>query len=204
MHGCLCYDGYGFKHGFFDYLRDSAVIRRFERLDGYARNAAYQGLGRAFWFLFMGDHGLLLERLHGLGLYAGDAAAGLGLAAVFVFPDRLATALELGGQLPSDWRADYQLGMCFGLKARAITYADRFERDVRKMGSGVQNAVYASIRECDRLERVVRADGEADPYRRWRERVTRWMTEHIEYPMLAVRSATSEDAQAPSTLASDP
>ncbi len=63
LHRYLCYDGYGFRYAFFEYLRDPGVVRRLDALEGYARHAAYQGLGRAFWFLFMGDPDRLIDRL---------------------------------------------------------------------------------------------------------------------------------------------
>ncbi len=40
------------------------IIRQVDRLnelEGYARSAAYQGVGRAFYFLFMDDHDALIE-----------------------------------------------------------------------------------------------------------------------------------------------
>ena len=51
LHGNLCYDGYGFKRAFFDYREDAEGLRQLDLLEGYARRAAYQGVGRAFYFL---------------------------------------------------------------------------------------------------------------------------------------------------------
>ena len=48
VHGYLCYDGYGFKHGFFDYLNDPRCLGRLDLFEGYAKNVAYQGVGRSF------------------------------------------------------------------------------------------------------------------------------------------------------------
>jgi hypothetical protein len=187
LHGYLCYDGYGFKHGFFDYLKNPDVLRKFDAFEGYARNVIYQGLGRAFWFLFMGDHELLIERIAGLGDDARDVAGGLGLAAVFVNPDRLEVALELGLKLPADWHDDYHLGMCFGLKARSIADVEQYERDLDRWDPGVREAASASVRECDRIELQVRAEGGTDGYRRWRTRVTQWMAGHVVFPLSGLR-----------------
>ncbi|MFH0982487.1 MAG: DUF1702 family protein [Planctomycetota bacterium] len=190
LHGYLCYDGYGFKHGFFDYLKNPGIVRRFEVLEGYARNVAYQGLGRAFWFLFMGDHDVLLERMGALGGYARDAAGGLGLAAVFVNPDQLEVALELGKELPAEWHEDFHVGMCFGLKARSINDVEQFERDMGRLDPQVREAVFASVRECDRIELQVRAERGPDAYRNWRRRVAQWMAGHIVFPLAGLKSAS--------------
>jgi len=187
LYGFLCYDGYGFKHGFFDYLQEPACLGRFDLLAGYARNVAYQGVGRAFWFLFMGDHDALIEHIRRLGPYACDAAAGLGLAAVFVSPDKLEIALRLGAKLPPEWHDQFHLGMCFGLKARSINDPGQFGRDLARMDREVQEAIRAAIRECDQAEHRVRTDGGKDGYRRWRGRVTRWMASHVQYPLAGIK-----------------
>ncbi|MCP4593695.1 MAG: DUF1702 family protein [bacterium] len=192
LHGTLCYDGYGFKHGFFDYLRDPGVVAKFEALEGYGTNAAYQGLGRAFWFLFMDDHAALIEHISGLGDRGRDVAGGLGLAAVFVNPDRLEVARQLGMKLPAQWHDDFHLGLCFGLKARSLTDGEMFEQGLERLEQGVGEAVRAGVRECDRIELQVRADGAVDGYRRWRSLVAQWMAGHIVYPLARVTSPAHE------------
>ena len=188
LHSYLCYDGYGFKHAFFDYRDRPDCFNRFDRLEGYARNVAYQGVGRAFWFLFSGRPEVLIEHTTKLGAYAADAAAGVGLASVFVDPDRLDRARTLGAALPSEWHPHFHLGMCFGLKARSINDREEFERNLENLDPSVRDAVHASIRECDRVELQVRAEGEEDGYRRWRRRVTDWMAGHLDFPLARVKS----------------
>jgi hypothetical protein len=193
----LCYDGYGFKHEFFDHAKELAGLRPLDALQDYARHAAYQGVGRAMFFRFMGDPALLNERLRELGVHAADAAGGVGLAAVFVFPDRLEVARELAASLPPEWHAAMQVGMCFGLKARSINDPDQFERDLAGAPAGVQAAVRAAISACDRIETEVRAEGvpAAAGYRLWRERVGAWMTERIVYPLTALRESAADRGQ---------
>ena len=191
LHGYLCYDGYGFKHAFFDYPKEPRRLRQLNTLNGYARNAAYQGVGRAFFFLFMARPDLLVEHIRRLGEFAVDAAAGVGLAAVFVNPDRLDEARQLGMKLPSEWHDHFHLGMCFGLKARAINDWDQFERDISPLDPRIREAVYSSIRECDRVELIVRDEHNADGYRHWRERVTQWMVDNIEYPLFGIKSSAT-------------
>lgn len=191
LHGYLCYDGYGFKHAFFDYPKNPGVFAKFAALEGYARHAAYHGVGRAFWFLYMGDHERLIDAISSLGEYACDAAAGVGLAAVFVNPDQLCVALDLGPKLPPKWHAHFHLGMCFALKARSINDPEQFERDVARLERGVRDAALAGVRECDRIELRVRAERGKDGYRRWRGLVTEWMAEHLEFPLAGTKSSTS-------------
>ena len=188
LHRYLCYDGYGFQCAFFDYRRDRSALRRLDALDGYARNAAYQGVGRAFYFLFMERPDMLIEHTRAQGEHAIDVAGGLGLAAAFVNPDRLDVAQELGGKLSAEWRDHFHLGMCFGLKARAINDVDRFESDTGDLAPSMREAVLASVRECDRVELQVRADNQADAYQRWRSRVTEWLAANVTYPMVGVRT----------------
>ncbi len=195
LHRYLVFDGYGFKRAFFDYPRDAGALSRLDALQGYARNAAYQGVGRAFYFLYMGRPDVLVEKMASLGPYAVDAAAGVGLASAFVNPDRLDRARELGRQLPAEWQPHFHLGLCFGLKARSINDVDQFDRDIASQPAAVQDAVRSAVRECDRVELLVRADGAADGYRRWRERVTEWMTANVEYPIARVTERQSASRQ---------
>lgn len=195
MHKYLCYDGYGFKHGFFDHPKDPACLGRLDALGGYARNAAYQGVGRSFYFRFMAEPQRMIDEIRKLGVHAGDVASGVGLAAAFVNPDRLEVALRFAKKLPQEWHADFHLGMCFGLKARSINNLDRFQRDMSRLDPCVSGAVFASIRECDRVELVVRTEMTGNDYFRWRDRVTKWMVGHIEYPMAGLKSATSGELQ---------
>lgn len=194
LHGYLCYDGYGFKHAFFDYLKNETVLRRLDSLEGYARNAAYQGVGRALWFRFMDRPELFVEHVSRFGPHAVDAAAGAGLASVFVNPDRLEIARAWAAKMPLEWQPQVHLGMCFGLKARSINNVEQFERDTAGLDSKVKDAIFTSIRECDRIELLVRAERGNYEYRDWRTRVAQWMVDHVEYPLAGVKSV----AQPPS------
>lgn len=187
LHRFLCFDGFGFKVAFFDDPQDDAALGKLDAFSGYARDVAYQGVGRAFFFRFMDRPDLFVERVAKLGENAVDVAAGAGLAAVFVNPDRLEVARRWAEQMPEGWKPHFHLGMCFGLKARSINDLDGFEKNLQRLDRAGQDAVWASIRECDRVELLVRADGETDGYRRWRSRVTEWMGENVEYPLAGVR-----------------
>ncbi len=189
LHRYLCFDGYGFKSAFFDYPTNENALRRLDGLEGYARNAAYQGVGRALWFRFMDRPEVFVEHVERLGDHAMDAAAGAGLASVFVNPDRLELARRWAAQMPSEWQEHVHLGMCFGLKARSINNVEQFERDTAGLNSAVKDAVFASIRECDRIELLVRAECGPDGYRQWRARVTHWMKEHVDFPLAGIKGS---------------
>jgi len=186
LHRYLCYDGYGFSCAFFELPRDAHALRRLDALDGYARKAAYQGVGRALWFQEMDRPEMLIERIRSSGDDAEDVAAGVGLASVFVNPDRLVEAQSLAERMPEAWREHFHLGMCFALKARSINDLDRFERDMARLDPKVREAAWASVRECDRIELLVRAERRPDGYSTWRQQVTAWMKEHIRYPLAGV------------------
>lgn len=192
LHRYLCFDGYGFKVAFFDHPKDGLAFRRLEGFGGYARNAAYHGVGRALWFRYMDDRPALVEQLRALGTHATDAAAGVGLALVFVNPDRLDLARGYAQQMPKEWHADVHLGMCFGLKARSINHPGQFSKDVEAVAPRVREAIRASIQACDRIERSVRQELLSNGYQLWRERVTHWLTENVEYAMGGLAAAFDE------------
>ena len=183
----LCYDGFGFQHAFFDWPRDPQGLAPLDQLTGYARHAAYQGVGRALVFYHLADVDALIARAASVGPHAPDVAGGLGLAAVFLFPDRLAFAQELGRQVPSDWQRSFQVGACFGLKARAAADPVLFADHLAAAPPSVADAVRSAVAACDDLETQVRQAGLPDGYRRWREALADWMTEHLEYPFAGRR-----------------
>lgn len=191
LHRYLVFDGYGFKRAFFDYPKDRDALRTLDDLSGYGRNAAYQGVGRALWFWHMGDMPTLIEKIESFGDCAADVAAGVGLASVFVNPDRLPYAQAVAMRMPDPLRPHFHLGMCFALKARSINDLAEFQRQVSTLEPSVQDAVWACIRECDRVELQVRSDQREDPYRRWRGAVTAWMEEHVEFPVAGLKSIGS-------------
>lgn len=195
LHGHLCFDGYGFQRAFFHYRSDTKALQRLDSLVGYQRNAAFHGVGRALWFLYMSRPSELITQLSSLGAVAADVAAGVGLAAVFVNPDRIEVAQTLAREMPGEWQKSFHLGMCFALKARSINDNAEFQGHLSRMDEPVQAAVLACIRECDRVELVVRAQSCAEPYRLWRERVANWMSDHIEYPLAGMKERrTGESA----------
>jgi len=192
LHRYLCFDGYGFQRAFFDAPQDPRALDTLMQLPGYAANAAFQGVGRALWFRYMDDHEALITAMEALGLYAADGAAGAGLAATFVNPDRMHIAMELGRKLPAHLQPHFHLGMCFACKARDLNDPEWFSASLGKASRELRAAIRASIAACDRIENEVRAELPVEPYGEWRRRMTDWLTQSIEFPMAAVQSHVIE------------
>ncbi len=200
-HGMLCWDGYGFKVGFFDYERDPSAIGRLAEISGYARHVAHQGLGRSLWFRYFGDPNRLIETLESLGPFAGDAASGVGLASAFATIDRPAQAFQLVEQFPEAWRGQALLGMTFGYKARALCSSEFFDCKIATLDQERRGAIRAAVAQCDLVEAQVRREGGSGGYRRWRERLTEWLEAHIEFPFAAMHRPTAVSGDAEPVMA---
>ncbi len=188
LHGMLCWDGYGFKSGFFDYENRANWQDRFDTIPAYGRNVAHQGVGRSLWFRFMGRPAELIENVRSFGKFAPDVAAGVGLAAVFTTMDAPERGDLLLETMPEVWHDEVLLGMCFAYKARSINDSAYFARAMSAVGSDRRSAVESAIAECDAIESEIRADGEGDGYRRWREGVRGWLREHVVYPFVGLKT----------------
>jgi hypothetical protein len=197
LHGMLCWDGYGFKVGFFDYERDPSAVGRLAEITGYARHVAHQGLGRSLWFRYLGDPNRLIEALESLGPFAPDAASGVGLASTFASINRPAQAFRLVEQFPEVWRGHALLGMTFGYKARALCSPEFFDCKIATLDQERRGAIRAAVAQCDLVESQVGREGGSDGYRRWRDRLIEWLEEHVEYPFAALHrpTAVSGDAE---------
>lgn len=198
----LCFDGYGFQRAFFEAPGNARALEPLRRLPGYAAHAAFQGVGRALWFRYMDDAPALISALDALGEFAEDGAAGVGLAATFVNPDRLAIPMELGRRLPPRWRAHFHLGMSFACKARDLNDAEWFSAELGRTSVEQRATIRAAIAACDRIEAEVRRAMPEEPYRVWRERMTQWLSDNVEYPLASRIDRTPQgDAGALENLA---
>jgi hypothetical protein len=195
MYRLLCYDGYGFKYGFFDYPRIHGVARRWASMRGYGRRAALQGVGRSLWFRFMGDSERLVKEIQNFEeVLQGDLAAGLGLAAAFVHLDHLDPVWELAPEIPRAAKRDFSLGMAFAFRCRQMNDETYFEECLSKLPSERQEAVRGSLAECVRLEQQLRERREPNSYGAWREQLTRWMDKHVRYPLERLSEERTEAA----------
>jgi hypothetical protein len=114
----LCYDGYGFKLGFFDFPADPAVARRLERCPDDRRRFAYQGFGRAQFFTRMDDPVGFRHLCDALPEYVEDLEFGRALARAFTGVDRAAALLRWLEQADAGERAARLVGTTWGLTAR--------------------------------------------------------------------------------------
>jgi len=114
----LVHDGYGFQVGFFTLRKRPRVVESLRRFEGFARESAFNGVGRSLWFFYMDrpDVGLLRARS-----FEGDALAvigGMGLAAAFTRIDQLAIAYAVADELQRAERAAFEKGIRIALYCR--------------------------------------------------------------------------------------
>ncbi len=198
LHGMLCWDGYGFQQGFFDSGEESRYTWRFTRIHGYARNVAYQGLGRSLWFRYMDAPSELNALLRSFDEYAADAASGVGLASVFAVFDRPERGLAFIEEMPDEWHADIMLGMCFAYKARSLCDGQQFDRTIDKLDVKRREAIRAAVEACDAIEsKVRRSCDRADGYRTWRRELSDWLNQHVAYPFVEMNEAASGQSLTP-------
>jgi hypothetical protein len=124
----LCFDGWGFKLGFFDFPRRPGVLARLARVPAEQRFAAYQGFGRALYFVYMDDPRGFGEVRSALGAAHGDDLEfGRSLARGFTGvdePDELVRWVDSAGDERD--RAPRLLGITWALTARRMNDAPYF------------------------------------------------------------------------------
>ncbi len=121
----LCYDGFGFKTGFFDFPTRPGALRRLDRVPAQYRAAAWQGFGRALFFVYMDDpegFDRLRDRLP--AAHREDLETGRALALAFTGVDHPARLLaHLDAAVDDRQRAARLLGITWALTAREMTDA---------------------------------------------------------------------------------
>ncbi len=195
LHGMLCWDGYGFKHGFFDFGDTESYTRAFAGLEGFAARVAHQGLGRSLWFRYLNEPDALVTVIGSLKPFEADVASGVGLATAFAAFDRPTGGRDVLHRMPDAWHSDVMLGMCFGYKARALADASFFEIILEGYDPSAREAIRLSIDQCDLIESETRRLGASEGYRRWREQLATWLADHVEYPFLNVKNRATVAAE---------
>lgn len=175
----LCHDGFGFKTGFYEYLRNPSVISRFKGFSGYGPHACFQGFGRSLWFVYRDAHDKLFACLNSIEpLYRGDCYAGLGLAIAFTQIENLAYAFNFLQQIKEPYRDEFLLGIVFALAARRMNDEDYFGGQIAKLEPHLQTFVSQSLRGCDESFAEAGALGNSDSvYETWREQTRARATE---------------------------
>jgi hypothetical protein len=132
MYVPLCYDGFGFKVGFFDYPGRPEARRLLDRCPAERRAAIYQGFGRALFFVHMDDEAAFRrERDAAGGEHREDMELGRSLALAFTSVDRpeIIAAHVAAAPDEADLRARLT-GVTWALTARAMNDAIYFRRCV--------------------------------------------------------------------------
>jgi hypothetical protein len=117
--GWLAVDGYGFHHGYFGWPEAVDRHRVPRRIEGYARRAFDQGLGRSLWFVEGADAARIAATLAGFPASRhADLWSGVGLACAYAggVP---AGAIEDLGALAGPFHSHLAQGVAFAAKARA-------------------------------------------------------------------------------------
>jgi Protein of unknown function (DUF1702) len=160
----LCYDGFGFKTGFFDFPTRPEARRVLDKAPANRRAPIYQGFGRALFFVCMDDDGRFQRaKLEAPSEHRHDMESGRSLAVAFTGLARpegilrhLASA-EDGDEL--GWRL---LGVTWALTAREMNDPDYFERCLAGLPPGQRELLRLFPRRCrEALER-------ASSYEQWR------------------------------------
>ncbi len=124
----LCYDGFGFKLGFFEYPQRPAVRRVLDRGPAEHRSVLWQGFGRALFFVYMDDEkSFESEKAAARDEHRDDLEFGRSLALAFTGldrPERIVTHLDAarGGRD----QAARLLGVTWALTAREMNDPDYF------------------------------------------------------------------------------
>lgn len=128
----LCYDGFGFKVGFFDALRRPEARRVLERCPPGRRAAAEQGFGRALFFVHRDDEPAFRRAADAMeGRHRLDLETGRSLALAFSGVDRpAAMAAHVAAAGDVSLRRARLTGVTWALAARAMTDAGYFARCV--------------------------------------------------------------------------
>jgi hypothetical protein len=161
MYAPLCYDGFGFKVGFFDSSGDVERTRVLERCPERHRRFAYQGLGRAMFFVFMDDEPGFHAFREALPEHSVDLEFGRSLARGFAGVDRADSLLAYTeGASDERHRTARLVGVAWALAARKMNDRDYFARCVAR-ADATERSVLARLPEvCDR--ELARATSYAD------------------------------------------
>jgi hypothetical protein len=145
-YGPLVHDGYGFCTGLLCWRGCISRTRRpLDSLQGFERLAALNGLGRSLWFRWMdrSDEGVAAIR------DAEDAPAllgGLGLAALFTFPDDPQRAYDVADRLPEGEKQAFLKGVRIALFVRYRDQSDLLEKVIGRQSESLRSRLEQDLR----------------------------------------------------------
>lgn len=167
MYFPLCYDGFGFKVGFFDFPERPAARLILGRAPSHRRAPIYQGFGRALFFVCMEDESRFQrEKDQVPAEHRNDLESGRALAFAF---NHIGQAERLSRHLAAandDDRASRLLGVTWALTAREMNDPEHFERCLAPLPQETQEL----FRLCPRLCQA--ALGVSADYAEWRSKTT--------------------------------
>lgn len=146
----LCYDGFGFKLGFFDYPKRNEAAAILLRAPENRASAIYQGFGRALFFVCMEEEGRFeRERAALPPERRNDLETGRSLALAFTGISQPEKILRhLAGAASDDERALRLLGVTWALTAREMNDPAYFDDCLRGLPPAHGDLLRRLPREC--------------------------------------------------------
>lgn len=168
LYGWLAIDGFGFHHGYFAAGHPRPRTR--QTLQGYARRAFDQGLGRSLWFVHGADIDRISAAIQALESERhADLWSGIGLAAAYAGPLSRESAAGLAAA-SRPYRAALAQGVCFASAARVR--ADNLTPDCRLACTSLAGLDPPSAAELTDRMLPGGTNGSADnAYELWRVRI---------------------------------
>lgn len=145
-YGPLVADGYGFCMGLLRWR--GCVARTLKLLDAlrdFERFAALNGLGRSLWFRWMDRPDEAVAAIRG----TEDVPAllgGLGLAALFTFPDDPQRAYDVADRLPEGEKQAFLKGVRIALFVRSRDQRDLLEEVIGTQSEGLRSRLERDLR----------------------------------------------------------
>jgi hypothetical protein len=166
----LALDGYGFHEGYFHWRRFLLKPERINKLQGYARHAFAQGLGRALWFIEGADVRRLpaAVALFPRPLHA-DLWSGIGLACTYAGGVER-TAVEQLRVAAGAYTAELAQGAAFAAKTRQRAGNESLHTEMAcQVLCGLSSEAAAQV--TDVKLQLLPEDGDVPAYEIWRQRI---------------------------------
>lgn len=166
----LALDGYGFHEGYFHWRRFVRKPEGINKLQGYARHAFAQGLGRALWFIEGADVDRIpaAVALFPRPLHA-DLWSGVGLACAYAGGVERASVEQLRVAAGA-YRAELAQGAAFAAKTRQRAGNESLHTEMAcQVLCGLSSAAAAQV--TDVMLQLLPVDGDVPAYEIWRQRI---------------------------------
>lgn len=173
-HRYLVLDGYGFKFGLLDFMRQSSCVAHFHAIPGYYRRSAFQGLGRAMYLAYMSDRPALYEAISEFAPeHDADLIEGVTFQAAYLHSDIPRRAIDLVRAIPYEWRTHAHLGLILGFHARRTLDPEHFVAGMATLPLQCAEAITQALSRSDESQRRAREHHPVSGYGLWRELLAR-------------------------------